>query len=889
MQDANGKRSYAVAVTLGETAQGSVYTMTPDAAWLAKAAYPVTVDPTVNAYVAGEIWNGTGTNRYPTDERVMRDSCGYGDSVYPDGLPEVLIGPDPLYPGYLCEAVMVFGANLDGIGIPPNATINSAVFHLTVDCDGSEGGDTITVADLPFVPSAATSWTSIEAAYALDAQHPSATATAYTNGYPDTDFNITSIVQYWVTKQTAPLGIRLRADSSSNPIYAHAHDYNALEITYTSTGTVYGSTPGITAGIFMDNTSVAPGSTIEAWLTDGVDGYGWARDWRYQYVNGQRQTVPVDDSISHVVWSVPIVGGQPIGTLTLAGESGGTTALDVCGDNCLDGNHHIGDKFRVAWHVPSNAPLGKYGPTAKIYDTGLGSPLTQNSVDPTPFTISKTVDVGVVTYDSHPPIMAAIGAPNYVAPTSYATMNPGGSVYLRALNGTQNNTAYDNDTKYLARDAAGTDKVAVGAVSDVIDSVVWHVTDSQGRPVGTLTQLNATTSQWIAPATPADCFVTMTIDDKAVNGPDRDDKPQTIMARIHVGTITPMELHLIPDDNDDEDSAIQIARNFCRAVGADETGPAEAHFPALVDYGGAQPTYYAPRWSVKFESGTEVQVVDSTSPVIARYTNFKTTRDLLESQAPPTATLGNSDATNAAGAVRMASGSSDTIGASTITHGQMTDSLAAGQICTVVYGRSFNDPYNGSVPYRDQAVRVMLQDKDAALLDPGETTALLGYSLTLPSAEPAPATRLYTCSTPPLPTDDCTLASNFAIGILESQAPDFVPVSASTPSLMVVQPNTYWINGNSEPSGAAPMIAWVCVYTDANYLSYEVWVRADTVTVVGGCQRATAKSGGRRSASSNLVSLSRTAPEKPKIKATTAKRVKPRKHGAEATKRRAHR
>jgi hypothetical protein len=231
MQDASGNRSFDVDVSLTDTPQGTVYAMALDPAWLAKATYPVTVDPTV--YVADTIWNGTGTNKYPNDERVMRDSCGSGGPIYPDGMAEVLIGPDPLYPGYQCEAVMVFGANLSAIGVPPTATIHSATFHLTVDCDGDEGGDTITVADAPFTSGASTSWTSIEAAYNSDAQHPSATATAYTNGYPDTNFDVTSIAQYWVTKQTAPLGIRLRAENSTKSIYAHAKDNDTLVMVYT--------------------------------------------------------------------------------------------------------------------------------------------------------------------------------------------------------------------------------------------------------------------------------------------------------------------------------------------------------------------------------------------------------------------------------------------------------------------------------------------------------------------------------------------------------------------------------------------------------------------------------------------------------------------------------
>ncbi|HEX9017152.1 MAG TPA: hypothetical protein VF960_14245, partial [Chloroflexota bacterium] len=508
----------------------------------------------------------------------------------------------------------------------------------------------------------------------------------------------------------------------------------------------------------------------ELHVTDGDDFLPYDKD---NQLECGTLTGTVDDDLTLAKWSV----------------SGGT--LDIA--QTTDWLHG----FRAHWTAPTTP--GRYTVTLKVYDAGKYVAPSLDSADPTPYTRTKSFDVGTVTYSSAPAIAAAIQASAITPPPGYMKFQ------LTATNGA-GGAATDLDSKFVGG-------VFVENVPDTLSSVKWDVTDSQGKAMGTLSSVTGTSVTWTVPSSPPRAYwIRMTVDDLAANGDAFDDKPVIITTYVTVGMPGPISTTITAAQ------AISAASTFCSSIGAAETGTAEAYYPALVDFDGAQPTYYAPRWEVKFESGTEVQVVDSASHVIARYTNFKETEDLLASGQPAGYAMEETDAISSAATARQATGSTDTIAVPTAALHQMTDPpLAAGQTWTVTWVREYTDALLGTIPYRDQAARAILQ---------GESGGIQGISLGFPTVAPVPATN--------------SLTQAAAQTIAEGPQGPLVSAGIDTPVLqsatrMVVQPNTYWTDGNSEPNGNAPVVAWNLIYADINDVTYEVWVSASGAgSVVGG-------------------------------------------------------
>jgi hypothetical protein len=765
MQDASGKRSYAVAVALRDTAQGSVYTMTPDPAWLASASYPVTIDPTVTAYLRNPVRCGTGAEYEPANDRVMRDSCGSGGPIYPDNQPEVLIGPDPLHSGKQCEAVEVFGTNLASIGIPPNATIVNATFHFHVDCDGEMGeggGDSITISHIPFATSAPMTWNAMESA--SSSSYPSITAAA--NSY---NFNVTTIASYWVAHPADPPGLLLRARTAANSIYGSAQSSSALQITYTSTGTVGSKGPGIVAGIATEDFNPVPGEVVELHVTDGNDFL--PNDNDIVYVDGVLQGLQADD-LSLAKWSV----------------SGGT--LDVA--QTADWLHG----FRTHWTAPTTP--GTYTVTLNVYDAGKFGASSVDSADPTPYTVTKTFDVGAVTYTSAPAIAAAIQVTSLTAPAGTAMFQ------LSATNG-GGGAPSDLDSKFVGG-------VFAGYVNDSVPSIRWEVTDSEGRSMGTLSSATGTPVTWTVPASPPKaCWIRLTADDLAANGVEFDDKPVIVTAPLGVGIPGPTVPNLTAAQ------VIAAAQAFCTAIGAPETGSAEAHYPAPVGYDGAQPTYYVPRWDVKYPSGTKLEIADADQKVV--FYSYPGPSGLSDPSADPVdpadwatqaVTLASQVLTNAH--VLSGSGFSPELGNPVAKTVQIRmPASTEGHRWIVTWPRIFTQSPYLPVPYRDQMATVVMQPES------GHVQALCCKFTSV-----ATALTTYTVTS--------AVAESTARGVLP---PDIQQLPMAETNVQIILPNGKWDSGVSDADVSVPHVAWVCTFGAGHYV-YEVWVDVCTGSVLGG-------------------------------------------------------
>lgn len=66
MRDAAGSVSYAIAVRVLQTAEGFTYSLAPDAEWLARAIYPVVIDPTFSWASVGSNWSAVVREAYPS-------------------------------------------------------------------------------------------------------------------------------------------------------------------------------------------------------------------------------------------------------------------------------------------------------------------------------------------------------------------------------------------------------------------------------------------------------------------------------------------------------------------------------------------------------------------------------------------------------------------------------------------------------------------------------------------------------------------------------------------------------------------------------------------------------------------------------------------------------
>lgn len=260
--------------------------------------------------------------------------------------------------------------------------------------------------------------------------------------------------------------------------------------------------------------------------------------------------------------------------------------------------------------------------------------------------------------------------------------------------------------------------------------------------------------------------------------------------------------------------ATQIATAFCQAVGAPVTGSATAVFPAPLRYAGQQDSFYLPRWNVKFTTGgnvqAEVDVVDASSSV-SRYFNFALSRQQLANSQAAGTPLTQAAAISNATSYLTAAGQSSGLGAAVALGMQMTSPpTAAGNLWMVRWTRQY-----AGIPYRKQQVTEILQ---------AETGALQAMTVAFPSPPPASGAGSVTQS---------QAAATSASQLQTASIP--TPVFQAS-QLMIVQPNTFWMaNGSVQPQpNCAGVVAWNCVYRDANGMIDEVWVDSNTGSIVGG-------------------------------------------------------
>ena len=260
--------------------------------------------------------------------------------------------------------------------------------------------------------------------------------------------------------------------------------------------------------------------------------------------------------------------------------------------------------------------------------------------------------------------------------------------------------------------------------------------------------------------------------------------------------------------------ATQIATNFCQAVGAPVSGSATAVFPAPLRYAGEQDTYFLPRWKVKFAGSSgvqaEVDVVDATSAV-SRYYNFALSRQQLANRQAAGTPLSQAAAIQTATSYLTAAVQPSDIGSAVAFNMQMTSpATAAGNLWMVRWTRQY-----AGIPYRKQQVTEILQ---------AETGVLQALTIAFPSSPPTSNATAITQS-----QAQATAAAQLQMANVPN--PTF-----QAANLMVVQPTTFWqVNGTTKPQpNTGGVIAWNCSYLDANGMTDEVWIDANTGNVIGG-------------------------------------------------------
>ena len=196
MVDAAGRISFAIETVITNTPNGMVYTLTPDAEWLATARYPVVIDPTITysastavvrktqpdtQYSPGVNGNGTATGSYL--------ACGALSST---------------------EAYRtVLGYN---VSFPIDCDINQAVINASFDHGLYSNGPSVTVQPY-LLPSTLTgsggiTWTNVGAGIPDNATDSPFVVTMWGTMYT---IDVSNIVEEWIAgDQTGRLNVLLR-------------------------------------------------------------------------------------------------------------------------------------------------------------------------------------------------------------------------------------------------------------------------------------------------------------------------------------------------------------------------------------------------------------------------------------------------------------------------------------------------------------------------------------------------------------------------------------------------------------------------------------------------------------------------------------------------------
>lgn len=257
-----------------------------------------------------------------------------------------------------------------------------------------------------------------------------------------------------------------------------------------------------------------------------------------------------------------------------------------------------------------------------------------------------------------------------------------------------------------------------------------------------------------------------------------------------------------------ESEAVEIAAKFCARVGAPADGHATAIFPAPNRYNFEPATHWQKRWRIKFDGGTDVEVVDQTGVVTLCFVLFGQDP---ESKAPTGPLFTYEQAVERANTVLAASGQTREIDilrpvATLVRNNDGT--LDRDNTWTVHWDR-----LSQGIPYGHQGINIIFQ---------ADNGALHGMSVTFRTAPIDPLEFRVTSA------QAGETAMRFAAGRVP---PEFTPASIQA----AIQPvSDFWTTANPDrPNRGVLRPAWVARFTSFE-TAYEVWVDIETGSVVGG-------------------------------------------------------
>lgn len=260
MVDANGNRTNAVAMTMESTSDSSfVLCITPDQQWLAQAAYPVTIDPTVSTSTSSTAYTqvipgGAGKVAWYSGEGTLymySSGAMYGTkkSYLKWTLPSIPTATT------VDSATILFN-NCSGNG-------NISIRQLKSDFFGGSGGYLFYPPSVAPTAAVTDIWNSSSFTYSCSAE------------------GIKTLVQSWINGNAANYGIEVRADTTGQTMsfYDHTNGGYApcLSITYHPTDTTGPTISNLDYGDKYTNDNTQFHATWSAKDPESsVAGYKWA-------------------------------------------------------------------------------------------------------------------------------------------------------------------------------------------------------------------------------------------------------------------------------------------------------------------------------------------------------------------------------------------------------------------------------------------------------------------------------------------------------------------------------------------------------------------------------------------------------------------------------------
>lgn len=259
-----------------------------------------------------------------------------------------------------------------------------------------------------------------------------------------------------------------------------------------------------------------------------------------------------------------------------------------------------------------------------------------------------------------------------------------------------------------------------------------------------------------------------------------------------------------------QEQATQLAKAFCRKIGAPVTTAATAEY--VVPDGSSVPLahHWQARWDIKFSTQVEVEVVDATGIVVGYQSFNYSAADPQIGKQPAGQAIPQEEAIRRATQVLAATGQAGELTFWKADLDQDTyPPTVVGHTWIVAWKRQFQ-----GIVYQNEGSNVILD---------AETGELQALGLIFHAPPPTTARVLVTEDT----------ARQKALAMLQqmgADAPQFLKCEH-----VVVQPNAYWQGAGpaSTTLHQAECAVWSCVYTIGSR-QYHVWVDTETGSVIGG-------------------------------------------------------